>query len=204
MHMPHLLGLTGGIACGKTTVGKQLLDLGAARYIDADALVHELYEPGQSVSAAVVAAFGAAVRTPKGQIDRRALGAIVFSDPEQMRRLEAIVHPAVEALVMQRLADLPAEAVAVVDAVKLLEGGLGHRCDAVWLVVCPVAQQRRRLIADRHLTPAEADARLAAQPDEQARRALVDVVIDNSGTLAETRAQVVAAWTAFRAKGGLE
>ncbi len=197
--MPHLLGLTGNIACGKTTVGQMLLALGAARYIDADAVVHDLYAPGQPVYDAVIAVFGHAIVTAEGQIDRRALGARVFSDPAELRRLEAIVHPAVHAAVMQRLADLAPEKVAVIDAVKLLEGGMARWCDQVWLVVCDPAEERRRLMEDRQMTPAEADARLAAQPSNEARRALVQAIIDNSGSLAETQAQVEAAWARYRA-----
>lgn len=196
--MPHLLGLTGNIACGKTTIGQMLLELGAARYIDADAVVHELYAPGQPIHAAVLAAFGRAILTPDGQIDRRALGARVFSDPAALQRLEGIVHPAVHAAVAARLTDLPPDAVAVIDAVKLLEGGMARQCEQVWLVVCDPAEERRRLLTDRRLTPAEADARLAAQPDNAARRPLVAAVIDNSGTLVDTRAQVAAAWARWR------
>jgi dephospho-CoA kinase len=196
--MPHLLGLTGNIASGKTTIGHMLLDLGAARYIDADAVVHELYAPGQPIYAAVLAAFGRAILLPDGQIDRRALGARVFGDPAALQRLEAIVHPAVHAAVAARLAELPGDAVTVIDAVKLLEGGMARQCEQVWLVVCDPAEERHRLITERGLTPAEADARLAAQPDNAARRALVDAVIDNSGTLDQTRAQVAAAWARYR------
>jgi dephospho-CoA kinase len=199
--MPHLLGLTGNIACGKTTIGQMLLALGATRYIDADAVVHDLYLPGQATHVDVAAAFGPAILTPDGQIDRRALGARVFGDPAALWQLEAIVHPAVHVAVAQRLADLPADAVAIIDAVKLLEGGMARMCDQVWLVVCDPAEERRRLIADRGLSSAEAEARLAAQPSNDARRPLVDVVIDNSGTLEQTRAQVVAGWAAFHAGG---
>ncbi len=196
--MPHLLGLTGNIACGKTTIGQMVLELGAARYIDADAVVHELYAPGQPIHAAVLAAFGRAILTPDGQIDRRALGARVFSDPAALQRLEGIVHPAVHAAVAAQLTDLPPDAVAVIDAVKLLEGGMARQCEQVWLVVCDPAEERRRLLTDRGLKPAEADARLAAQPDNAARRPLVAAVIDNSGTLVATRAQVAAAWARWR------
>ncbi len=90
----------------------------------------------------------------------------------------------------------------MVDAVKLLEGTLGTLCDAAWLVVCDPAEERRRLIEDRHMTPAEAEARMAAQPSNDARRPLVQAVIDNSGTRAATRAQVQAAWQAFQQQIG--
>ncbi len=92
--MPHLLGLTGNIACGKTTIGQMLLELGAARYIDADAVVHHLYDPGEAVHDAVVHAFGNDILAADGTIDRQALGACVFADPAALQRLEAIVHPA--------------------------------------------------------------------------------------------------------------
>jgi dephospho-CoA kinase len=198
--MPHVLGLTGNIACGKTTIGQMLLALGAARYVDADAVVHDLYLPGQPIHAAVAAAFGKGILLPDGQIDRRALGARVFGDPAALQRLEGIVHPAVHVAVTAQLADLPAEAVAIIDAVKLLEGGMGRWCDQVWLVICDPAEERRRLIDDRGLTPAEAEARLAAQPSNDARRTQVAVIIDNSGTLAATHAQVSVAWASYRAQ----
>lgn len=200
--MPHLLGLTGNIACGKTTIGQLALACGARRYLDADAVVHDLYRPGEAIYAAVAREFGAGILAADGTIDRRALGALVFGDPAALRRLEALVHPAVGAAVTARLADLAPTDVAVVDAVKLLEGALAERCDAVWLVVCDPTEERRRLIEDRGLTTAEADARLAAQPDNAARRSRVSAVIDNSGPLTATERQVRAAWAAFMAQLG--
>src|SRR5690242_9425925 len=97
--MPHLLGLTGNIACGKTTIGKLLLALGATRYIDADAVVHNLYRAGQPIYEAVLQAFGPDVLASDGQIDRKLLGAHVFGDPAALRQLEAITHPAVQVAV---------------------------------------------------------------------------------------------------------
>ena len=198
--MPHLLGVTGNIATGKTTIGQMLLALGAARYIDADAVVHDLYRPGEAIHAAIVVEFGQQVVATDGQIDRKALGEIVFHDPNQLQRLEALTHPAVNMAIAAQLLDLTADDIAVVDAVKLLEGGFGKLCDAVWLVTCDPAEERRRLITDRHLTEAEVNARLAAQPDNAARRAQVAEVIDNSGTLAATQIQVQAAWIRFTAR----
>src|SRR2546430_6565622 len=92
--MPRIIGITGNIACGKTAVGHMLLELGAERYIDADAVVHKLYQGGQPIAVKVAEAFGPGVLAPDGNIDRKALGAIVFRDAEAMRRLEAIKHPA--------------------------------------------------------------------------------------------------------------
>jgi dephospho-CoA kinase len=200
--MPHLLGLTGNIACGKTTIGQMLLALGAARYIDADAVVHDLYRPGEAIYVAVRQAFGPEILTPQGEIDRKKLGDRVFNDAAALKQLEAITHPAVTVAVATQLAEVSPAAIVIVDAVKLLEGGTAKLCDAVWLVTCAVEEERRRLIVDRGMTAAEAEARLAAQPNNDARRALVDVVIDNSGTLEATHAQVLAAWEGFRAKLG--
>jgi len=198
--MPHLLGLTGNIACGKTTIGKMLLALGAATYIDADAIVHELYLPHQPIYDAVVHTFGPDILTAEGQIDRKRLGTIVFNDPAQLQQLETITHPAVNGAIASRIVGLPADAVAVIDAVKLLEGGFGALCDGIWLVTCTVAEERRRLIEERHLTPEEADARLAAQPDNALRRSQFTEEIDNSATFAATQQQVSVAWARFQAK----
>jgi dephospho-CoA kinase len=197
--MAILLGLTGNIASGKTTVGHMLLELGAARYIDADQVVHQLYEPGQPIYDGVVAAFGAKILTPEGAIDRRRLGNIVFNDAEALRRLEAIVHPAVGAAIAAQIQAEAPDAVLVLDAVKLLEGGTGALCKSRWLVICNEEQQLRRLIERDGFSDEEARARLRAQPPLAPKLALVDEVIDNSGTLAATRAQVEAAWERFRA-----
>jgi dephospho-CoA kinase len=197
--MAILLGLTGNIACGKTTVGQMLLELGAARYIDADEVVHQLYEPGQPIYAGVVAAFGQEILTPQGMIDRRRLGNIVFNDPEALRRLEGIVHPAVGAAIAAEIQAAAPDAVLILDAVKLLEGGLSALCKSRWLVICEEGQQLRRLMERSGLSEEEARARLRAQPPIEPKLPLVDEVIDNSGALDETRAQVEAAWRRFNA-----
>ena len=196
--MPLLLGLTGNIASGKTTVGKMLLELGAARYIDADEVVHRLYAQGQPIYTGVVAAFGEGIVTPEGEIDRRKLGAIVFEHPDEMRKLEAIVHPAVHMAMAGELQKAEPEAIVILDAVKLLEGGSAALCKSKWLVICNEEQQLRRLIQRNGFTEEEARARLRAQPPIEPKLKLVDEVIDNSGTLEATRAQVEAAWARFR------
>jgi dephospho-CoA kinase len=200
--MPLVIGLTGNIASGKTTVGAMLLKLGARRYIDADLLVHDLYEPGQAVYKAVVAAFGPGIVNAQGRLDRRALGAIVFDDPEALRRLEGIVHPAVHAAIAAALQTLPDDAIAIIDAVKLIEGGSARFAQSRWLVLCSPEEQLRRLITVRGFSEAEARARLQAQPPIAPKLELVDEVIDNSGSLAATRAQVEAAFTRFCARFG--
>lgn len=195
--MPYSLGITGNIACGKTTVGKLLLELGVERYIDADALVHQLYEPGQPIAQKVAELFGRAALLPGGGVDRKALGAIVFHDPTAMQRLEQIVHPAVHQAMEQALSTVSEKGIVVIDAVKLLEGGSGNYCQSKWLIVCPLEQEAARLRERNGLSDAEVQARLQAQPSVAERLPLVDEVIDNGGTLAETRLQVTAAFTRF-------
>jgi len=195
--MPRILGITGNIACGKTAVGKMLLEMGAERYIDADAVVHNLYLSGQPIAVQVAQAFGPQVLAPDGSVDRKALGAIVFQDAEAMRRLESIVHPAVGRAIANELAAVSPTGVAIIDAVKLLEGGSGALCQSKWMVICAEEQEMARLIARSNLSPDEARARLRAQSPVEPRLLLVDEVIDNSGSLEETRRQVEAAYERF-------
>ena len=197
-YMPRILGITGNIACGKTAVGQMLLDMGAERYIDADAVVHRLYLSGQPIAVRVAVAFGPRVLATDGNVDRSALGAIVFHDPEAMRRLESIVHPAVGQAIAQELASVSPTGIAIIDAVKLLEGGSGAFCQSKWMVVCPEEQELARLMARSRVSREEALARLRAQPPVTTERlALVDEVIDNGGSLEETRRQVEAAFERF-------
>ena len=195
--MPRIIGITGNIACGKTAVGNMLLEMGAERYIDADAIVHRLYQSGRSIAIKVAEDFGYAVVSPNGDIDRQALGAIVFQDAEAMQRLEAIVHPAVSEALAKELAQASASGIVVIDAVKLLEGESGKFCQSKWLIVCPEELEYQRLVARNKLTPEEARSRINAQPSVEKRLSLVDEVIDNSGTLAETRRQVELAFKRF-------
>jgi dephospho-CoA kinase len=189
---PFVIGLTGNIACGKSTVLAMLAEHGAAT-IDADAVYHELIIPGAPLWRALRDHFGQHIVAPDGTIDRRAHGAIVFADPAALSSLDALTHPAVIAEIRQRLASLAAP-VVVVDAVKLVESGLDEECDQLWVVVCDPAQQIARLVARDRLTPDEAARRVAAQPPLADKLARADVVIDNSGPLAATRDQVATAW----------
>lgn len=195
--MPRIIGLTGNIACGKTAVGHILLKLGAERYIDADAVVHRLYQSGQPIAVKVAEAFGPTVLAPDGSIDRQALGAIVFQDAEAMHRLEAIVHPAVSMALVQELAPVSPSGIAIIDAVKLLEGGSGAFCQSKWMVTCSAEQELARLMARNRFSKEEALARIHAQPSTADRLKLVDEVIDNSGSLEETHHQVSAAFARF-------
>ncbi|HSH80704.1 MAG TPA: dephospho-CoA kinase [Herpetosiphonaceae bacterium] len=206
---PHLylLGLTGNIGCGKSTVGRMLAERGAA-VRDADQVTREVMRPGDPAYHAIVDAFGPTIRTaPGGPIDRTALGRIVFADQAKLRQLEQIVHPATRAQILRWLDDEETRAassnrrpVAVLDAVKLIESGYPALCDAVWVVVCDPEEQVRRLVESRGMLPADARQRIAAQPPQAAKVATADIVIDNSGTPAETEAQVEAAWRAIQAR----
>ena len=189
--MPLRIGLTGNIACGKSTVGKLLMARGAD-YIDADRLVHVLLEPGTPENDRIVERFGPEVRAADGRIDRPKLGGIVFADPAALRELEAILHPGVRAEIRRRLAASTAPMI-VVDAIKLFEGGLAREMDVNWVVVCPRSEQIRRLIAERGMTAEEAETRIAAQGSQEAKVRQADVVVDNGGTLEETERQVDAA-----------
>ena len=195
---PYLIGLTGNIACGKSTVLARLAEHGAET-IDADRVVHELQAPGGPVWAAIREAFGEGVLTPDGAIDRRALGAIVFGDPAALARLEGLTHPAVRARIVERVAAAAGRGapVVVIDAIKLLEGGLADRCDEVWVVTCAPERQLARLMARNGFGEAEARARIAAQPPAALKVARADLIIDNSGPPEETRAQVDLAWAAL-------
>lgn len=193
---PRVLGLTGPIACGKTTVGTMLLDLGALARIDADEVVHELMAAGTETTRLIGAAFGDDVIAPNGAVDRKALGNRVFAAPEALERLESIVHPAVRPAVRTKLAHhAHRPGVVILDAVKLLQSDLAELCTAIWLVQCDRREEFRRLTQERSLTPEAARARLDAQPSFDDPR--VTAVIDNSGRLEQTRAQVERQWQEF-------
>jgi dephospho-CoA kinase len=189
---PLLIGLTGNIGTGKSTVAGMLVELGAEA-IDADAVVHQVMRAGTPVHAAIVSAFGPGVLSPGGEVDRRRLGEIVFADPAALARLEAIIHPVVIEEVNRRVASSSAAAV-VVEAIKLIEAGMADGCDSVWVTTCRPEQQAQRIMEARGLSRAEAEHRVRVQPPQEEKVARADVVIDTSGTLAWTREQVVAAW----------
>jgi len=195
--MPRIIGLTGNIACGKTSVGHHLLELGAERYIDADAIVHQLYESGRPIALQVAQAFGPTVIAASGSVDRKALGAIVFNDPAALQRLERIVHPAVSIALKGELALVSASGIAIIDAVKLLEAESGKLCQSKWLIICSEEEQLRRLMARNGFSMDEACARIIAQPDVSSKYALVDEILDNSGSLQEIRQQTAVAFERF-------
>jgi dephospho-CoA kinase len=191
----YVIGLTGNIATGKSTVAAMLRRLGAC-VIDADDLVHDLLRAGTEVNRRVVARFGAEVRAPSGDIDRAKLGALAFADAKALADLEGITHPAVVAESLRLIAacDRP---VCVVEAIKLFEANMHRTCQAVWVVTSSREQQVERLMRTRGLSAAQAEFRMDAQPPASAKVARADVVIDNTQGLAETWAQVVRAWNAI-------
>jgi dephospho-CoA kinase len=189
------IGITGPIGCGKSTVAGWLAELGAV-VIDADQVAREVVEPGTPGFDQVVASFGRDVLREDGSLDRGALGRIVFADPAALARLEAIVHPLVRPAILERLAkaDASRAAAVVVEAIKLVEGGLAELCDEVWLVTCDPSAQRQRL-EGRGMRPDEADLRIRAQGDIAERvRSSAARVISTSGSVAETRQRVEAAF----------
>jgi len=189
------IGITGPIGCGKSTVAGWLGELGAT-VIDADRIARDVVEPGEPAFEAVLAAFGPEVRNAAGELDRAALGRLVFADPAALRRLEAIVHPAVRPRILAALvaAEAAAEPAAVIEAIKLVEGGLAALFDEVWLVTCDPAAQRARVIG-RGANPVDADDRIRAQGDLAGRLGSVATrILDTSGSLEATRAAAAAAY----------
>ena len=188
----YLVGLTGGIASGKSHVANLLSELGAS-VIDADQVAREVVVPGSPGLAQVVALFGEEVLMPNGELDRQKLGEIVFSDPTKRLKLEQILHP----LIKQRTTQLIAEQQRdiVVYAVPLLvEAKVDYPFDAVVTVEAGVENQISRLISSRSMSEAEATRRIQAQTSSAEREAIADFIIDSSGSKEQTRVQVNELW----------
>jgi dephospho-CoA kinase len=187
------VGLTGGVASGKSTVSAILAELGAV-VIDADLLAREVVAAGSPGLAEVVAAFGDDVLTPDGELDRPAVGALVFADEEKRRILEAIIHPLVRERGAQLEAEAPASAVVVHDIPLLAETGQADRFDAVIVVDVPVDVQLERMVGLRGMQQVDAHARIAAQAEREHRLAIATHVIENTGTIEELRTRVAAVY----------
>ena len=183
------VGLTGGVASGKSTVSAILTDLGAI-VIDADRLAREVVAPGTDGLRRVVDEFGTGVLAPDGSLDRPALGAIVFDDEAARRRLEAIIHPLVRERGRELEEAAPDGAVVVHDIPLLAETGQADRFDAVLVVDVPVETQLARMVDLRGMSRAEAEARVVAQATRQQRLAVATHVIDNTGTCEDLRERV--------------
>lgn len=195
-----LIALTGGIAAGKSTVAERLSAHGAV-VVDADGIVRELQRPGAPVTAAIAAAFGDEVLTSAGELDRAVLGTIVFGDDAARERLNGIVHPAVRAESARRFDEAFAAdpgAVVVYDVPLLVEARADDPWDRIVVVHAPAPVRAERLVRLRGMTPVEAAGRIAAQVSDAERLAVADDVIDTTGTLEDTHAQVDALWERLR------
>jgi len=188
-----LLGLTGNIACGKSSIGKLLAERYGAEYVDADRVVHDLYAAGTPETSAIASRFGAELLRSDGTIDRRQLGDIVMTDASALRDLERILDPGVRSAIDDLIRHSSAP-VVVLDAVRLIEGGLYKRCDAVWVVVCDPANQIARLQSSRSFTSEQANLRVAAQRPIEEKLRHATAVLRNDGSLVDLAAQVDAAW----------
>ena len=197
-----LLGLTGGIACGKSTLAAWLRQKGAA-IIDADQLVHELYSD-LDFAAKVAAFFDEEIRDDAGHVARGKLSTLVFGNAEALQKLEAFVHPAVADLCDEKLRALLLQnqppQVAVLEAVKLIESGQANRCDEVWCVSCKPETQLQRLVENRHLSEDQARARLASQPDFELQKIILSqlkislICLQNDGSLEQIQAAAEQHW----------
>lgn len=188
-----VIGLTGNIATGKSTILKYLIEK-CATIIDADKLGHRVIEPGGPAYDAVVRAFGKEILGEDGTIDRKKLGKIVFSNPLDLGRLEKIVHPKIFELGKQEIADNDSP-VIILEAIKLLEAGLmSTLCDEIWVVTSSFATQLRRLLEARKMEETDARRMINLQPPQAAKVNQADRVIDNDGTLTDLHAQLDAIW----------
>ena len=191
-----VLGLTGGIGSGKSTVSAMMAAHGAV-IIDADLIAREVVEPGGRAYDAVIERFGPDILAPDGTIDRPALAAIVFGDEKARKDLNDLTHPAVGAVMAERMAaEAETDHVVVLDIPLLAEGGRNRRSGMLGVLVVDVPEEIAvaRLVGSRGMDEADARARIAAQASREQRRAIADVVIDNSGSMAELEAEVDRAW----------
>jgi dephospho-CoA kinase len=187
------VGLTGGIGSGKSEVSKRLAGYGAV-VIDADAVAREVVEPGTEGLAEVVKSFGQDVLLPDGSLDRPRLGDIVFADPDLRARLNAIVHPRVGARMAELERTAGPGAIVVHDVPLIAESGRAGGYDVVVVVDAPPRMQIKRLVRSRGMTRDQAEARMGAQATREQRLTIADIVVDNSGSLAELDRQVADLW----------
>ena len=188
----YLIGLTGNIAVGKSLVRQFLVDLGAAA-IDADQVAHQVILPDGPAFDNVIDEFGEGIIGAEGEINRAALGKIVFADQAKLRKLEAITHPAIRARIDQFIRDAERQ-VVVIEAIKLLEGNLRQVVDTIWVVNSAPETQMLRLMSERGYSENLARQRIASQNKQDDKLRQADVIIENDGDMEETRKQVARAW----------
>lgn len=187
-----IIGVTGNIAMGKSLVLGMLAERGAA-VIDADQAAHQVLRRGGAAYEPVLATFGSAILGADGEIQRSALGDIVFADPAQLQRLEAITHPAIRLEIDRRIRSAAAD-VVVIEAIKLLEGDLKNALDAVWVVDASPGTQLERLMNVRGMSQAEARRRINGQNSQVDKLKQADLILSNDGDCEHLRAQVQRAW----------
>jgi len=186
------IGLTGGIAAGKSMVSGILAELGAW-ILDADAISREVVEPGTEGLKAIAAEFGEKVLMPDGSLDRRALGAEVFGDPQKLERLNGILHPIIKAEMLRRAAEIEeqhTEDIVIFDVPLLIESGWQDVADEVWLVSAPVEQRIRRIAMRDGLDEKQAMERISAQMTDEQKAKHADVIINNGGSIQELKERV--------------
>ncbi len=191
----YVIGLTGGIGSGKSTVAQMLKQKGAA-LLSADVVGHEVYQPGRPAWQEIVDAFGWQVVAGDGNIDRKKLGAIIFSDPEQLRRLNAITHPRMKELMREKLEAERASGarIAVLEAALLFDAGWDDLADEVWVTVAPPEVAAGRTAERSGISVDEAISRIKAQMSNEERIGRSQVVIDTDCPLEQTRRQVSGEW----------
>jgi dephospho-CoA kinase len=196
------IGLTGGIACGKSTVSAMLTELGA-QIVDADRVAREVVLPGEPALQAIVEKFGQAVLNEDGTLNRQALGSLVFGQADRLRELEAITHPAIRQRMRAQMDEAErheADAIIIADIPLLYETEQQTSYEGVVVVYVPHKVQRERLMNRNSLSAEEAERRIGLQMDIERKRSMADWVIYNSGTLEETRKQVQQLWDSLRSK----
>jgi dephospho-CoA kinase len=201
-HAMRIIGLTGGIASGKSTVSRMFADLGA-RVIDADKIAREVVEPGKPALADIVKTFGADMLLPDGSLDRKRLGAVVFNDPQKRAQLNAITHPRIAATVQERLDELRKQGaeVAIYEAALIVENKIHLGLEGLIVVAIDEETQIDRMEKRDELTREEAEKRIHAQAPLSDKVAVADWVIETNGALPTTREKVAKVWEEIRAGG---
>ena len=197
----RVIGLTGGIASGKSTAARTLVELGA-HVVDADLVAREIVAPGQPALAEIARTFGKEMLLPDGTLDRKRLGAVIFADVERRRALNAITHPRIAAETQARLGKLRDQGVpiAIYEAALLVENGVHKGLDGLIVVACDEATQLRRLMGRDGYVEADARARIAAQAPMAEKIAAATWVVDTSGPLADTKKQLARVWEEILSK----
>lgn len=200
----YIVGLTGGIASGKSTVSSMLTELGAY-IIDTDKIAHTVVSPKQPALLAIAAHFGPKIMLPDGNLNRKMLGDIIFANPEERSCLEKIIHPYIEKQVEKNIgrAEKLGYKIVVIDVPLLFEAGWQHKVDEIWVVYVDLNIQVSRLVARNQLTYVQAIERINAQLDLEEKAKRSQVVIDNNSDIEITKQQVLSAWQIVCKKNGL-